>query len=319
MFENDFAVSLKDFSATFNLAERTPYMMIKGDPDTFKTIKKGKNTFIPSSAVKSYRDKKNLVREGDKVYSFYMRKGGVGKTSLLMNLSAKAVMCGYKVLLIDMDSQANLTKAYKIKDVKTKDTFQDIFDEVSSLREAQIEVKKNLFLIPCNNKFAGLANKIDPMEGYNQFEVIINEAREEYDLVFIDNGGIMDMTIFQTLASSDHVISPAQPDEFSEEGLELTQDEIKKLYKQGIRPKHTIVMNFFRDKEKASVEYHEMFKDIYDKSVAATTIPKSQEFINALNNYDAISLYEHNYSSPVVVQLDCLFSELIEGRKVKVQ
>ena len=164
MFANDFPVSVKDFSSTFKLAERTPYMMIKGEPEIYETIKRGKNTFIPSSAVRFYRNKKNLKRLGDKIYSFYMRKGGVGKTSLLMNLSAKAVMSGYKVLLIDMDSQANLTKAYKIRDVKMKDTFQDVFDGISTLNEARIKVKNNLYLIPCNNKFAGLANKINPME-----------------------------------------------------------------------------------------------------------------------------------------------------------
>ncbi len=319
MFEKNFPVPLKDFSRTFKLSERTPYVMLKNEPSIYKSIKKGRDTYIPSSAVRHYRLKKNILRYKellDQVYSLYSRKGGVGKTCILLNLAARAVMSGYKVLLIDMDSQANLTKAFKIKDVKTRATFQDIFDDISTIEEARIEVRENLFLIPCNNKFAGLARNINPLNGFNQFKHIFDTAREDYDLVFVDNGGIMDMTVFQTLAVSDHIISPAQPDEFSEEGLELTKEEIEKLYKQGITPKHTIVMNFFRENEKASKEYYELFRDFYGESVAETTIPKSQEFVNTLNNPSAVCLYENDLTSKLVPVLDNLFNEIVEGNRV---
>jgi cellulose biosynthesis protein BcsQ len=68
----------------------------------------------------------------------------------------------------------------------------------------------------------------------------------------------MDMQTFQTLACADYIISPAFPDDYSEEGLELTKEEVDKLHAQGFKPILKIVPNKYREKKIAS-----SFFDLY--------------------------------------------------------
>ncbi|MCB9063475.1 MAG: ParA family protein [Halobacteriovoraceae bacterium] len=318
MFEKDYPVHIKDFTKMFGLSDKTPYELFKRDPQKYQTIKKGSNTFISADSVRNYRisRKKHQDDKIDKIVSFYMRKGGVGKTTILINLAVRATQYGYKVIIVDMDSQANVTRTFKIDQPKNKDTFLNIFDDDCEVDEAIIEVRKNLHLIPANNKLTGLAKKIDPMKGFQQFKPFFQQLKSEYDLVLIDCGGIMDMTIFQVLSISDEIISPAFPDEYSDEGLELTLEEIEKLHYQGFNPKLRIVQNRFDHnlREKASRDFKELFEDLYGDHLAKTVIRKSQDFVNASS--ESKSIFEYNHLSPVCTEIDSLFQE-IKGRPLQ--
>ena len=150
-FENDYAVKIKDFSKMFNLSDSTPYELIKRYPQQFFTKKVGKTTYIPSAAVNFYLNLKKKSPSRTQVITSYMRKGGVGKTTLLINLAARSCMHGKKVCIIDLDSQANCTKAFKISNPKQRNTFLNVFHGDVSISDAIIKVRKNLHLLPANN------------------------------------------------------------------------------------------------------------------------------------------------------------------------
>ena len=310
IFENDYAVKIKDFSKMFNLSEKTPYELIKRHPEQFTTEKRGRHTYVPSSAVNYYAKLKKKNLKEPQVIVSYMRKGGVGKTTLLLNLAIRSCMHGNKVCIIDLDSQANSTRSFKVSDPKDRDTFLNIFHEDVDPTEAIIQVKENLHLIPANNKLTKLSSDIDPMKGFKQFEPFIAKIKNEYDLIFIDCGGLMDMCTFQALAISDKIISPAFPDEYSDEGLELTIEEIGKLENQGFSPKHFIVLNkidaSFR--EKATKEYFSLFNDLYN-NVTKTSVRRSQDIVNSIS--EGLSIYEHSYDSKVAEEIENLYQEII--------
>ena len=313
-FRDDYAVKIKDFSEMFNLNEKTPYELIKRHPEHFKSTKKGRHTFIPSSAINFYVNLKQK-QATKQIISSYMRKGGVGKTTILLNLAVRSCMHGHKVLLIDLDSQANITRSFKVRNPKDRDTFLNIFHQEIEPMEAVLTPKKNLHVIPANNKLTKLATDIDPMKGFKQFRPFLDLLKSKYDLIFIDCGGLMDMTIFQALAASDTIISPAFPDEYSDEGLELTTEEIMKLQTQGFKPNHKIILNRIDPnyREKATKEYVSLFEDLYP-NIAKTRMRKSQEIINATS--DGKSIFEHNYDSKMSEEFELLYQEIILGNDV---
>lgn len=313
-FEKDYAVRIKDFGKMFQLSEKTPYELIKRYPEQFQAEKRGRHTYIPASAVNYYFESKKKKDHEPQVLCCYMRKGGVGKTTVLLNLAVRSCMHGYKVCIIDLDSQANSTRSFKVKEPKERDTFLNIFHGETTPSEATLKVKKNLHLIPANNKLTKLSSDIDPMKGFKQFKPFIDELKRNYDLIFIDCGGLMDMSTFQALAISDKIISPAFPDEYSDEGLELTIEEIKKLENQGFSPKHYIVLNKIDPnfREKATKEYVSLFDDLYD-NVAETRIRRSQDVVNSIS--EGLSIFEHSYDSKVAQEIESLFQELILGNK----
>jgi chromosome partitioning protein len=309
--ECDYYVKISDFSSMFGMAERTPYELIKRYPSKFSAIKRGRNSFITAHSVRNYRQSKSTnYTLTSPITSFYMRKGGVGKTTLLLNLAVRSCMYGFKVLIIDMDSQANITRSFKVDRPKEKDTFLNVFMGDVEPEEAIIRVRKNLHLIPANNKLTKLSTEIDPLKGFQQFRPHISKLSKLYDLTFIDCGGIMDMATFQILACSNAIISPAFPDDYSDEGLELTREEIEKLNFQGFKPAHKIVLNRIDSNfnEKATKEYSRLFEDLYGNHLAKTKIRKSQDIVNATS--EGMSIFEHNANSPICDEIDSLFKEL---------
>ncbi|MBK22954.1 MAG: hypothetical protein CME70_03020 [Halobacteriovorax sp.] len=303
-FQDDYPVHTRDFIEIFDLSPSTPYVLAdkKKDLFGFKEIKTKSNTFYNAEAIRNYRLSKTKENKPGEVISFYNRKGGVGKTTLIHQQAVYSVMAGYKVCIIDLDSQANITKSFKIERPKEQKTWLQIFLKECEIKDAIHEVRKNLHLIPANNRLSRLAREIDPHDGFTQFKEDFDKLKEVYDKIFIDCGGVADSTVFQTLTTSDVIISPAFADDYSEEGLELTMEELEKASKLGFNPRHIIVINSYYQKETTAKQYKKLYLELYEDTVARTVIRRAVDFTKATS--EQRSLFEFCYDNKIDNVLD---------------
>ncbi|MBQ1261234.1 MAG: ParA family protein [Clostridia bacterium] len=166
-----------------------------------------------------------------KIVSFSNQKGGVGKTTSCVNLSAQIAAKGKKVLMIDMDPQGNATSGLGIQKSKIKKTVYDVIIGKCDISEAIIKTKfKNLSVVPSNIALAGAEIELHELEEAQDFtSLALNSIKDNYDYIFIDCPPSLGMLTVKALSASDGVVIPMQCEFYSLEGISQLLNTIKRI------------------------------------------------------------------------------------------
>ena len=164
-----------------------------------------------------------------KVIAVANQKGGVGKTSIAVNLPVFLTAYGKRVLLVDFDSQANSTFSLGI-DPKTlrKSVYEAILGEV----HPQEVIKRTVFLgydiLPTSHDLAGASIDLVNMKDREfRLKKVIDSVKDNYDLVFIDCPPSLGLPTLNALVAADDVLIPVQAEYLSIEGLGQLTSNIK--------------------------------------------------------------------------------------------
>lgn len=147
------------------------------------------------------------------------QKGGVGKTTSVLNLSAAFARKGYKTIAIDLDSQSNLTRSFLPKE--PKNTLYAFFLEECGVEDVLIPVQENLVLIPCNQKFANFegsfSNKIGAHGLLRKFiqKSLLPILSEQPNFILIDTPPALGLTTVNALTAAREIFVPMHSQEFS--------------------------------------------------------------------------------------------------------
>ncbi len=174
-----------------------------------------------------------------KVIAIANQKGGVGKTSTTVNLGAGLVRQGYDVLLIDLDSQANLTMALGFQNPDEMDfTVSNVLNK--AVKEEKIDPTEGILtttegmdLMPANIQLSGL--EISLINEYGREVMLkqyIDAVRLNYDYILIDCAPSLSVLTVNALVASDSVLIPTQPQYFSTAGLQMFYETISKIRKK---------------------------------------------------------------------------------------
>lgn len=174
-----------------------------------------------------------------KVIALTNQKGGVGKTTTAVNLGVSLAQQGKKVLLIDVDAQANLTMSlgYGRPD-DLSDTLSSIMqdvidDEPANVQKAILHHDEGVDLLPSNIELSGLEVRlINAISRESVLKTCINEVKKNYDTVLIDCMPSLGMLTINALAAADSVVIPTQPHYLSAKGLELLLRSVSKVKRQ---------------------------------------------------------------------------------------
>lgn len=164
-----------------------------------------------------------------KIICFSNQKGGVGKTTTAINLSAYVAKAGKKVLLIDFDPQGNSTSGYGIEKNQLELTCYDfLMGDCTAEQVIQQTMVENLSILPCNIDLA--AAEVDLVSVPSRESVLksrLIDLKKDYDYVFIDCPPSLGLLTLNALVASDSVVIPIQSEFFALEGLSQLMNTIK--------------------------------------------------------------------------------------------
>ena len=166
------------------------------------------------------------------IVSFSNQKGGVGKTTSCVNISAQIANKGKKVLMIDMDPQGNATSGLGISKSKIKNTTYDVLIGRCDIKDAIIKSNfKNLWVVPATIDLAGAEIELYDLEeeAKNFTKMGIDSIKGEFDYIFIDCPPSLGMLTVKALSISDGVVIPMQCEFYSLEGMSQLLNTIKKI------------------------------------------------------------------------------------------
>ena len=183
---------------------------------------------------------------GTKIVAFINQKGGVGKTTLAYNTARALVEQGKKVLCIDMDPQSNLTLLFGKEDHAEENIFQLLINSVRELKSLHtpcmvgdaILKKEGMDLLPASQDLSGFELMIAGISAPRQLIlkkfIEKNGLRDLYDVIIIDSPPTLGLLVVNILCSSDGVMVPFRPDDFSKVGLTHFYNVLEDIEEMGI-------------------------------------------------------------------------------------
>jgi len=151
-----------------------------------------------------------------KVIASVNGKGGVGKTTLLLGLALYCVNAGKRVLLADLDNQANLTGS--LMDLDESIQRQNTFDLMNGEAVQPVHISENLDLIPATNELLAMDRSSD-LDLYFQLSDELKSQFSEYDLILLDTPGNLGSRVTAALTAADLVFCPTELNNYSAQAL----------------------------------------------------------------------------------------------------
>jgi chromosome partitioning protein len=236
------------------------------------------------------------------------QKGGVGKTTTVVNLGACLASSDKKTLVIDCDPQGNTTSALGFpKDPARRTLYQAlILDE--SIERITIDAKiDSLDLIPSDKNLAGAAVELVSIERREyRLKAIVDSVREKYDYILLDCPPALDLLTLNALAASDAVLVPIQCEYLALEGVSELLDTLMRLRRQ-LNPSlaiEGILLTMYDDRTTLSKQVAADLRSFFGTQVFETVIPRNVRLAEAPSHGLPVIFYDiHSKGADAYIQL----------------
>lgn len=224
------------------------------------------------------------------------QKGGVGKTTTSVNLSACLAEAGKKVLLVDLDPQGNTTSGLGIDKNELDKTIYEVIGGEIDIREGIIdELFENLSLLPANRNLSGAEIELITTENMQYIvKEKLGQIRDVYDYIILDCPPALGMLTVNAMTAADSVLVPIQCEFYALDGLsqllytiELIQKNLNPdLYMEGV------VFTMYDARTNLSLQVVENVKDNLTHNIYKTIIPRNVRLAEAPSHGLPINLYD---------------------------
>ena len=240
-----------------------------------------------------------------KAISIINQKGGVGKTTSAINLSAALAESNQKILVVDFDPQTNATSGFGIEIGDDDKTIMDVLQNRCSAGESIIpQVLPNLDILAGNIGLSSLeADSYNEPEREKKLKRIIDTIKNDYDYIIIDCPPSVGMLTINALVASDSVIIPVQCEYFSLEGLSQVMDVIS-FVRGKMNTALTIegiLFTMYDGRTKLAQDVVKEVKNVLHERIFNTLIPRNVRLAEApsigltIFGYDAASSGAESY------------------------
>ncbi len=237
-----------------------------------------------------------------KIISLVNQKGGVGKTTTSINLSAALAEYNKKVLLIDLDPQGNATTGVGFNKGDIEDSIYDVFNGNKTAKEVILKTNfKNLWLLPSSLQLAGIDIELIDKGRDNpsfqrsyQLKEKLTEIKDDYDYIIVDCPPSLGLITTNALAASDSVIIPVQCEFFALEGITQLLNAIM-LTQKKLNPNlrlEGVLLTMFDSKTNLGIEVIEEIRSYFKEKVYSTIVPRLIRLAEAPSHGKPILAYD---------------------------
>lgn len=224
------------------------------------------------------------------------QKGGVGKSTTAINLSACLAEKGQKVLTIDIDPQGNTTSGLGIEKEEIENTIYELLIGECDLEDCIMETAfEHLYLIPSNVNLAGAEIELI---GLDHKEYILKEQidkiRDQYDYIIIDCPPALSMLTINAMTTANTILVPIQCEYYALEGLSQLMHTIE-LVQERLNPDleiEGIVFTMYDARTNLSLQVVENVKNNLHQSIYKTIIPRNVRLAEAPSHGLPINIYD---------------------------
>lgn len=252
-----------------------------------------------------------------KIVSCVNQKGGVGKTTTAVNLTAGLGKLGKRVLLIDIDPQGNSTSGYGINKRGLERSSYNLLVEGAAIDDIVIKTAfENVDIVPADMNLAGA--EIEMIETEHRESVLkkaLAPVRDRYDYIFLDCPPSLGIITLNALTASDTVLVPIQCEYYALEGLSQLMSTIR-LIKQRYNPileLDGVLLTMYDSRLNLTQQVVGEVKRFFPRKVFATTIPRTVRLSEAPSYGQPIQYFDR--SSKGADAYDRLAQEFVSGRR----
>mgnify|MGYP001625196380 FL=1 len=231
-----------------------------------------------------------------KVISFSNQKGGVGKTTSCVNLSAYCAAAGKKVLLVDIDPQGNATTGLGFsKATLKKSVYNVLIDDEPAGDNILATNIENLFILPSNIDLAGAEVELVYKRGRERvLKGALEAVKGDYDFIFIDCPPSLVLRTINALVATDSVIIPIQSEYYALEGLTQLMNSIS-LVKQSLNKSlkvEGVLLTMYDGRSLISRQISAEIRKYFTKKVYEIVIPRNIRLAEAPSHGKPVMLHD---------------------------
>ncbi len=229
-----------------------------------------------------------------KIIAVVNQKGGVGKTTTAVNLTAALHDLGLKVLLCDFDPQANATSGLGVDKRKIKYSIYDVTINGVPLEDAIVHTKYGDVLPSAADLAGATVELIHASHRELQLEKVLHKAKEAYDLIFVDCPPSLELLTLNGLCAADGILVPVQCEYYALEGLSDLMSTLR-MVKRKMNPRLEIfgvALTMFDGRTNFSTQVAQEVRKHFPGKVFATVIPRNIRLAEAPSHGLPVTAYD---------------------------